>query len=250
MGLFSFLKRKKAPAPTPAPAPPPPPTEFQYTDALGTEYKTSTSNGIQRSAVRLSQADQSNVNTAREGSGVLLNELGQSSYQLQQQRDNRQSQLFQLSYNSLLDFYNQQASKTRAANAKRLGAASTNTFLGQQLLGLQQQTNQSINTAQLNAFNQAWSDQLQQQSSLQDRLGSLTNVLDFYQRTVQPYAQFGNTATADAQQLLLAQKKAIDAVNNNTFKLNNSNSSSNKTSTKDLQKTLTEVGQVASLFFA
>jgi DNA repair exonuclease SbcCD ATPase subunit len=145
----------------------------------------------------------------------------------------------------LLDFYNQQASKVRASNAKRLGSASTNTFLGQQLLGLQQQTGRSINEAQLNAYNQAWSDQLQQQSSLQDRLGSLTNVLDFYQRTVQPYAQLGSTATADAQQLLLAQKKAIDAANSNNFKQANSGN----TSLQDLQKTLTDAGKVASLFF-
>jgi len=243
MGLFYLFKRKKkAPPPPPPPAPPPPPTEFQYTDGLGTQYRTSVSGGVQRSSVQLSQADQANVNAARDGSGVLINELGQSGFQLQQQRDNRQNQLFQVSYNSLLDFYNQQASKVRAANAKRLGSASTNTFLGQQLLGLQQQTGRSINEAQLNAYNQAWSDQLQQQSSMQDRLGSLTNVLDFYQRTVQPYAQLGGTATADAQQLLLAQKKAIDAANNYNF----TQANSGNTSLQNLQKSLTDAIKLAS----
>ena len=228
MGLFSFLKKKKAPAP--APAPPPPSSEFQYTDALGTEYKTTVNGTVQRNSLRLSQTDQANVNAAKEGSSVLINELGQSSYQLQQQRDNRQAQLFQANYNSLLDLYNQQASRTRAANAKRLGSASTNTFLGQQLLGLQQQTGRSINDAQLNAYYQAWSDQIQQQSSLRDRLGSLTNVLDFYQKTVLPYAQLGSANSADSQQLLLAQKKAIDEANSNTFKLNNrSNGSGSST---------------------
>ncbi|MCX5921396.1 MAG: hypothetical protein NTW61_08815 [Candidatus Melainabacteria bacterium] len=243
MGLFYLFKKKKKAAPPPPP-PPPPPSEFQYNDALGTEYRTWVDGNVQRSAVKLSQADQANVNAAKEGSGVLINELGQSNYQLQQQRDVRQNQLFQVNYNSLLDFYNTQASKTRAANAKRLGSASTNTFLGQQLLGLQQQTTQGINEAQLNAYNQAWSDQLQQQSASQDRLSSLTNVLDFYQRTVQPYAQFGNTSNSDARQLLLAQQKAIDANNANNFRLANSGSSS----TFNLQKILTQVGQISTLF--
>lgn len=236
MGLF-FRKKRKA-----SPPPPPPPVEFSSTDALGTQYRTTVQNGVvQRQTVRLSDQSQANVDAAQTGANTLINELGQNEFVRQTNRDARQNQLFKNTYNNLLDFYNQQASKTRAANSKRLGAASTNTFLGQQLLGLQQQTTKGINDGYLNAFSQAWQEQAQQDSSAQTRLGSLSNVLNFYQSAVLPYTQMGSANSADSRRLQLSQ---YDSINRAV----NAQNASDAQAARDTQKAILDGLNVATLF--
>jgi hypothetical protein len=240
MGLFGLFRRKRVAPPTP---PPPPPVEFTTNDALGTEYRTTVQNGIvQRQTVRLSQASQANVDAAQTGANTLINQLGENDFVRQTKRDVRQNQLFQNTYGTLLDFYNQQASRTRAANAKRLGAASTNTFLGQQLLGLQQQTTKGINDGYLNAFNQAWSEQTQQDNTNQSRLNGLNNVLNFYQSSVLPYTQMGSANSADSRRLQLAQ---YDSLNRSI----NAQNASYAQETRDTQKAILDGFNTAALFF-